>query len=341
MGLGFKLDPEFKPLDCHNSPLEFPYHPAVIRDSPFLEFNHLIGAYDPRMVYISKCNRINVVSPYHHCCRTDLGPVISLCSVVDSTNFNFAALSSEGKLFFVPLYEDYTPLIIPVDRISHSYKFDPNVFLLSIFQNDLVFFMNILGEYFIKSLNLDLAIQLEKIPKYAFLRWTNFISEKCLRVCYFVDGEETWFDFIIHLDIDIKTITVEERDCHISGQFLGSYNKTLLISSGNDCICIDSTLPNLREGLGTATVLKYINYVASSKSDRKFITLIDKWVAVITNDKAFFYEQLSDDKTCGKQWIQEIPNGPIGVFSNNNHDGPSLYLLYESSIFQIKMGTRS
>jgi hypothetical protein len=77
--------------------------PRINYDCDFSVFNHLIGNSGRAFAYITESQKVVVISSNFSDRRTVvLDKVVSLCSVVGSTDFNFAALTSEGRLFFIP-----------------------------------------------------------------------------------------------------------------------------------------------------------------------------------------------------------------------------------------------
>ena len=324
-GLGYKFDPDFNQVSHEEVILDDPeIRPLIMQDPALLEFNHLIRISHSTVAYITQSNKIAIVDLNSFCYSGEVGKVVSLCPVIGAIDIKLAALTIEGYLYF--LDEKGNILDFGESQPSH-YKMTHDAVLLSAYRNELIFFKSTKDEYFVEKLISSSILRLEKIPKHAFIKWAIFINEECLRVCYFEDGEEEWIDFNIVYEND-KIAKINVKDCCISGKYLGFCGDSLLVSSGYDALCINPLLPDIRDSIKNACILMFISYVASSKSDLKFLSLVGCWVVLITDENAFFYEKLSDGGTVGKQWIQGLPKGPLGAIPI---DSASIFILYPDS----------
>jgi hypothetical protein len=191
-----------------------------------------------------------------------------------------------------------------------------------------------------------MTAKLEMYLLQADLWWTRFISENRLRLCFFEDGSDEWWDLKIRYEDDGKLMIVEEEHFGISNKYLGSSNNSFFMSSNGDCIAVDSTIPNLKAGVENAPVLAHENSIGLIGDQNfdgvlgelvsydyipKFATILGDSVVFIISDKVVFYGKFRAGKSFGKQWILEVQSEPLGFFS----DECFLFILYRDRFLKI------
>lgn len=302
-----------------------------IPSNPTFNNNALVPVTKDRFAFITESKTIAVIDLEYFSYIQEIGSVQSICRN-DSTSINsdgderigllaLTEVDGMGRLFL--LNED-GDILTNKSRAEPYYDFPSDVILLSAFNNQIIFFKDIEEDYYLIDLINGTMARVDLMKKDTLLKWHRFLSVNILRICFFIDGEYEWCDLKISSGIDHQ-MAIEVCEVGIVGKFLGCDYDSIIVSKGNDALVLNP-VTNIEKGL-----LRYINYVASSKTNRVFTTITDSCVCIVTQDNVLFYQRHLDSLV-GKQWIKELANTALGFFSSGN----VLFILHSDCLEKIE-----